>query len=199
MFVSPVTLCADPPLVPKHLVDGTLSEDFETLLTGGHPNSLGRTIEVVDTVLSTPNRIEELFNCYQSADEVVRLRVSNALRRVQAERPDLLLPLIDRLINEISRLDQPSAQWTLPKLFERAESQMSATQRAAALKIVKRNLAEHDDWIVLNNSMDYLVRLASNEDALRDWMIPHLTRHAADSRKSVASRATKALARFGKS
>ena len=75
------------------------------MLTGGHPNSLGRTIEVVDGVLVDPQRMTELFNCYQSEDEVVRLRVSNALRRVQAERPDLLIPFIDRLIEEIGQLD----------------------------------------------------------------------------------------------
>lgn len=170
-----------------------MTERFEDMLTGGHPNSLGRTIEVVDAVLGDDARMEELFNCYQSADEVVRLRVSNALRRVQAERPDLLVPLMDRLIGEIAHLDQASAQWTLPKLFEGAEAEMSNAQKQAALDIVKRNLAEHDDWIVLNNSMDYLTRLAVKDDGLAAWMLPHLTRLKDDPRKSVASRATKAL------
>ena len=43
------------------------------MLTGGHPNSLGRTIEVVETVLADEARMEELFGCYGSVDEVVRL------------------------------------------------------------------------------------------------------------------------------
>lgn len=170
-----------------------MSETFEEKLTGGHPNSLGRTVEVVDIVLAKPARMADLFACYKSADEVVRLRVSNALRRVQAERPDLLLPYIDRLIAEIGELDQPSAQWTLPKLFERAEPDMTPAQRAAALEIVTRNLATHDDWIVLNNSIEYLARLARSDAPLRDWLLPHLRRCAKDSRKSVARRAAKAL------
>ncbi len=173
-----------------------MNELFEDMLTGGHPNSLGRTIEVVDAVLADDSRMNELFNCYQSEDEVVRLRVSNALRRVQAERPDLLLPLVDRLIDEIAHLNQPSAQWTLPKLFEGAEAEMSDAQRLDALSIVKRNLAQHDDWIVLNNSMDYLTRLALKDADLRGWMGPHLQRLKDDPRKSVASRATKALNRL---
>ena len=109
--------------------DAAVSERFEDMLTGGHPNSLGRTIEVVEAVLADEARMEELFGCYGSADEVVRLRVSNAMRRVQAERPDLIVPFIDRLIEEIGALDQASAQWTLPKLFEGAEGEMSEGQK----------------------------------------------------------------------
>jgi hypothetical protein len=37
------------------------SESFEEMLTGGHPNSLGRTIEVVDIVLSNPARLSDLY------------------------------------------------------------------------------------------------------------------------------------------
>ncbi|GAB4243341.1 MAG: hypothetical protein Tsb0034_21160 [Ekhidna sp.] len=56
-------------------------KNFEARLSGGHPNSLGNTIEVVDAVLADPSNFEELFDCYQSDDEVVRLRVSNAMKR----------------------------------------------------------------------------------------------------------------------
>ena len=172
-----------------------MSETFEDMLTGGHPNSLGCTIEVVETVLDDVDRMAELFQCYSSADEIVRLRVSNAMRRVQSERPDLIQPYVDRLIEEIGALDQPSAQWTLPKLFERAD--LTTDQAAKALAIVKRNLAEHGDWIVLNNSIDYLVPLAVRDRSLRDWIIPHLERHSRDQRKSVRSRALKGLKRLG--
>ena len=170
-----------------------MSDAFEAMLTGGHPNSLGRTIEVVDTVLADEGRIEELFLCYRSDDEVVRLRVSNAMRRVQAERPDLVSAYVDRLIDEIGALDQASAQWTLPKLFEGAAADMTADQHARAEALVKRNLAAHDDWIVLNNSIEYLGARAKTDDALLAWLTPHLERLSEDARKSVAGRAKKWL------
>ena len=173
-----------------------MTERFEDMLTGGHPNSLGRTIEVVDCVLANDTRMQELFDCYQSADEVVRLRVSNAMRRVQAERPDLIYPFIDRLIVEIGALNQASAQWTLPKLFAGAEEQMSKPQKDAALALVKRNLAQHNDWIVLNNSLEYLATLATRDPELKAWLRPHLERLAAEPRKSVARRAQKALTKL---
>lgn len=173
-----------------------MTEDFEAMLSGGHHNSLGRTIEVVETVFVNPDRFDELYLCYRSQDELVRLRVSNAMRRVEAERHDLLVPYIDSFIEEIGALDQPSAQWTLAKLFEALRPDMTAAQEAGALAIMKRNLAEHDDWIVLNNSMEALFAWSGSDPDLRQWLRPHLERLTSDKRKSVAARAKKLMARM---
>ncbi|MEM9010211.1 MAG: hypothetical protein AAGE18_03220 [Pseudomonadota bacterium] len=174
-----------------------MSESLESMLTGGHPNSLGRTIEVVELVLAHPDRFDELFRCYRSADEVVRLRTSNAMKRVEAERHDLLVLYIDRFIGEIGALDQASAQWTLAQLFDRLSADMDAEQRAAALAIMQRNLTEHDDWIVLNATTETLAGWAKDDAGLADWLRPHLERLSRDSRKSVASRVAKKLRALG--
>ena len=173
-----------------------MSEPFEAMLTGGHPNSLGRTVEVVDQVLANPARFEELFACYTSPDEVVRLRVSSAMKRIEPERRDLIMTYMDRFIEEIGALDQASAQWTIAQLFQRTRQELSPDQKSRALAIMKRNLAEHEDWIVLNISMDVLAEWAADDAQLREWMVPHVQRHAKDKRKSVAARATKLLARL---
>ncbi len=166
------------------------------MLTGGHPNSLGRTVDVVDAVLAAPERFEELFGCYRSADEVVRLRTSSAMKRVEAERHDMLVPYIDRFIGEIGELDQASAQWTLAQLFQRLAGDFTGLQRKGALKILQRNIAEHGDWIVLNTTMETLGDWAGADAALKKWLRPHLKRLAGDARKSVAGRARKLLARL---
>ena len=75
--------------------------NFEKLLTGGHPNSLGNTIEVVNTILKDKKRLKDLYNCYFSEDEVVRLRVSNAMKRICAEQEAWLVPYIDKFQSEI--------------------------------------------------------------------------------------------------
>ena len=170
---------------------------FESMLTGGHPNSLGRTIEVVQAVLEEPTRFDELFQCYDSDDEVVRLRTSNAMKRVHAEQPDLLLPYIDRFLSQIGELDQPSAQWTLAQLFARLEAELSPAQKGAAMEIMKRNLAHHQDWIVLNTTIETLSSWASDDKGLGEWLRPHLERLANDPRKSVSKRAVKALKALG--
>ena len=163
------------------------------MLSGGHPNSLGRTIEVVDTVLAEPKRFDELFGCYRSTDPVVRLRTSNALKRIEEARHDLLRPYIDRLIDDIGDLDQASARWTLAQLFKKLADDMSADQKSAAKSIMQRNLATESDWIVLNMTIETLSSWAGEDDELAIWLRPHLERIAGDPRKSVSAKATKKL------
>jgi hypothetical protein len=167
------------------------SESFEEMLTGGHPNSLGRTIEVVDLVLADYTRLSDLYNCYFSADEIVRLRTSNAIKRISLENPEWLIPYIDKLISEISKINQPSAQWTLANLFQTLSVLMSASQRNRAKKVLQKNLETYTDWIVLNNTMDTLSKWAKEDSILEEWLLPHLERLVQDPRKSVSGRAKK--------
>ena len=167
--------------------------NFATMLTGGHANSLGRTIEVVDAVLADRSKLEELYSCYFSADEVVRLRTSNAMKRVARERPDWLIPYLDRLIDVIAGINQASTQWTLANLFELLAADMTPAQHQKAKKILMHNLESHNDWIVLNNTMQTLASWSATDTELKAWLIPHLQRLSSDSRKSVAGRAKKLL------
>ena len=92
--------------------------NFEQRFTGGHPNSLGNTVEIVEEVLKDNHLFDELFNCYFSEDEVVRLRTSNAMKRVCKVKKELLPPYLDRFLTEISQIDQASTQWTLSNYLE---------------------------------------------------------------------------------
>lgn len=166
---------------------------FREMLSGGHPNSLGRTDEVVELVLQNETRFAELFNCYASSDEVVRLRTSSAMKRIEAARHDLLIPYIDRLIEDVGTFDQASAQWTLAQLFHRLRNDMAPRQHEKALARMKTNLESHNDWIVLNWTIETLAEWATEDTELRTWLRPHLVRLANDTRKSVAKRAAKKL------
>jgi hypothetical protein len=171
-------------------------QQFETRLSGGHHNSLGNTIEVVESVLADPSRFEELFNCYFSDDEVVRLRTSSALKRICKANKSLLLPYIDRLLNDISQINQASTQWTLAQLFDLLKEDMTISQREQAKIIMQVNLEEHQDWIVLNTSMETLMNWAKENTDLRVWLVPQLQRLRGDKRKSVSKRANKFLAKL---
>ena len=159
------------------------------MLAGGHPNSLGRTLEVVDAVLTDERRLDDLLDCYRSRDEVVRLRTSNALKRVTIEHPDWTVRRMDRIQGEVAAIDQASTQWTLALLFDLTWDLLDAARRGRALALMRRNLAQHDDWIVLNNSIKVLLK----RDPDREGLHPHLERLAGDGRKSVANNARKAL------
>ena len=166
------------------------------MLSGGHPNSLGRTLEVVDVVLADRSRLDDLYRCYFSDDEVVRLRVSSAMKRVTIEHPEWTMDYIDGLQSEIAAIDQASTQWTLALLFDLMRDLLSPTQRARAVEIMHSNLEHHTDWIVLNNSMKVLGAWSQTDDELAESLLPHARRLARDERKSVASNARKLLARL---
>jgi hypothetical protein len=166
---------------------------FAVILSGGHSNSLGRTVEVVEMVLADPAQFEQLYQCYFDGDEVVRLRTSNAVKRLWRERADLVLPYLDHFLNEIAQIDQPSTRWTLAQMFHELDAHLTPTQRAQAVEAVKLSLLKCDDWIVINQSLEALAGWAKTDPDLRAWLTPHLQRFAQDRRKSIASKASRWL------
>lgn len=173
-----------------------MKNEFEERLKGGHPNSLGNTVEVVEEVLSDKNRFDELFNCYYSDDEIVRLRTSSAMKRICLADQSILLPYLDKIIYDISKINQASTQWTLAILFELLEKKMSSKQILRAKEIMKNNIENHNDWIVLIQSMNTLVLWSKNDQELQKWIIPQLERLKEDKRKSVSNKAKKFLAKI---
>ena len=171
-------------------------QNIETILKGGHPNSLGNTIEVVEMVLKNPGRLEELYLCYFSDDEVVRMRVSNAIKRITKEKEQLVIPYLDRFLGEISDIDQASAKLTLAQLFLMLESHMTSHQFKRAKQILLKNLNESDDWIVLNRTMETLSVWALGDEDLKVSIMPRLKQLKKDPRKSVYAKASKKLAQL---
>jgi len=171
-------------------------ELFTDMLTGRHPNSLGRTVEVVEAVFAAPERIKELFQCYYSADEVVRMRTSNAMKRICKERKEILIPEIDRILEILPGINQASAQWTLAQLSNMMDKDMTKKQLAKAREILKDNLIHSNDWIVLNLTMEVLTKWSGKDRVLSKWLFPYLEKLSQDKRKSVSKRANKLLETF---
>ena len=73
---------------------------------------------------------------------------------------------------------------------------MSPEQYQRALKLLKHNLSKHEDWIVLNNTMETLGEWAGSDRSIKKWLLPQLQRLSGDRRKSVAKRAHKLLTTF---
>jgi hypothetical protein len=166
-------------------------EPFGFMLAGGHPNSLGRTIEVAQTVLADITRLDELVNCYKSPDEVVRLRVSNAVKRVFVERPEMFSNYAEDFLGWISDIDQASTKWTLAQLFLLYRKQLSPEQTARAKAVVVRNLLTHDDWIVLNMCMKTCAMWAAGDPDMAAKIQSRVDLLCHDGRKTVAKEAGK--------
>ena len=166
---------------------------YEGLLSGGHPNSLGNTVEVVTAVGSNPDLLAELIQTYGSDDPVVRLRVSSALKRVAHDHPVMVHAALASIMAWVKQIDQPSAWWSLSQLFHALKELLSEGERAEALELMKAVLTSHDDWIVINQTMGTLGEWARSDDELRRWLLPVLEHFTHESRISISKRARRYL------
>ena len=80
------------------------------------------------------------------------------MKRICKEKKTILIPYIDRFLTDIAQVDQASTQWTLAQLFAVLEKDMTENQIGQTKKIMKNNLSNHYDWIVLNNTIDTLTK-----------------------------------------
>tara|TARA_B100000676_G_C17872529_1_gene729432 strand:- start:172 stop:648 length:477 start_codon:yes stop_codon:yes gene_type:complete len=153
---------------------------------------------VVEEVLKQPKRFKQLFDCYLSDDELVRLRTSNAMKCVARENTALLVPYLDAMLDDISKIPQPLVRWTPAQLFVLLTEHMSKPQLVRAKKILKRNLASGSDWTVLTQTMVTLTDWSESDPVLRRWLKPVLEKLCDDERKSVSSKAQKSLTKVTK-
>lgn len=168
-----------------------MTEEFVDILRGGHPNSLGRTGEVVDLVLTDEARLAALFATINDPDEVVRLRVGDALEKICRDKPEWFVPHVDLLLDDIGQIDQPSVQWHVAQMLDHLRCRLSPGQQRCATELLQRNLATSTDWIVLNVTMDVLVAWSAGDRSLTAWLAPELERLQHDRRTSVARRASR--------
>lgn len=161
------------------------------MLEGGHPNSLGRTEEVVAAVLADRGRLEELWATMASTDEVVRLRAGDALEKVCRAQPGWLLPQVERLLGDVGQIEQPSVQWHVAQMLHHLRGDLSEEQARRATGLLQRNLSTSTDWIVLNVTMDVLTHWVGGDPGLAGWLAPELERLGGDPRRSVARRAAR--------
>jgi hypothetical protein len=148
---------------------------------------------VVDLVLAEPARLAELFAAINDSDEVVRLRVGDALEKVCRGQPEWFLPYVDRLLDDIGQIEQPSVQWHVAQMLHQLRGGLSEDQARRSTELLQRNLATSSDWIVLNVTMDILAGWAQHDADLATWLVPELARLQNDPRRSVAKRATRRI------
>ena len=184
---------ADPSSATPTYDDG-VPESFAEILKGGYPNSLGRTREVVGMVLAERARLEEMFATMADPDEVVRLRVGDALEKICREQPGWFVAHIERLLGDLGQITQPSVRWHVAQMLHRLRTNLSEDQARRATGLLQRNLTTSTDWIVLNVTMDVLTEWAHQDPPLTGWLRLELERLRKDDRKSVAKRAAKRLA-----
>jgi hypothetical protein len=165
--------------------------NIEKNLSIGNPRTLGKTSEIVKYVLANKNKLEELFLCLFSSNEIVRMRAADALEKICREQSVWFEPFIDRLLYEVSLIEQNSVQWHLAQML--GELSLSEPQRKKALKILGSNLISSKDWLVLNFSIDTYAKLFKQNTAEEKAFFLLLDRHKDSVHRTVSKKVQKLL------
>jgi hypothetical protein len=163
------------------------------MLRGGDHRSIGRADEVVDIVLSSPGRFDEVFNGILSDDSLIRMRCADAAEKIARERPDLLAPFKGRLIMEVSLIDQQEVQWHLVQMM--AYIEYTDEETATVVRIL-RGLLSSKSRIVVVSSLDTLTELATRDASLRESVIKDIENAMENGAPSVKSRGKRLLGRL---
>lgn len=165
-------------------------------MVGEHRNSLGRSGELVELLKHDPARIDELFACISDDDAWVRMRAVDAFEKVVAAQPQVGLPFVDRILDDLARREQPSIQWHVAQLI--AELDLTAPQRQQAVAWLEQRVATVDvDWIVASNAMKTLVTLCRSGYVAADELRPLFEVQLSHASAAVRRNAGKALLQLG--
>jgi len=165
-------------------------ESFEEILTvGGHSNSLGRAIEVLQTVQGNHARLDELFSCISADDAWVRMRAIDTFEKLVKDKPELAQPYLSSIFSQLTKSEQPSIQWHVAQIF--AEVALSDAERNEAVKWLKQRIKSTDvDWIVSVNVMKTLLSFCKQKYISAGELEPLFKTQATHSSKSVRKKAT---------
>ncbi|MGV8026322.1 MAG: hypothetical protein AB2L18_07190 [Anaerolineaceae bacterium] len=91
------------------------------MLAGGDHRSIGRANEVVRIILQQPEKFNDLFQGFYDSDPIIMMRTADAVEKITADKPDLLVPYKQELIDLIEKTGQMEVQWHLTQILPRLQ------------------------------------------------------------------------------
>ena len=170
-----------------------MSQIFGKLI-GGDLRSIGRAEEVVQDILQDPTLFGEVFEGLLDDDPRVRMRSADALEKVSSRHPEYLQPFKNRLINEISKIEQQEVRWHVAQMFSYLE--VSRTERDEIVRILLFYLDADRSRIVKVCSIQTLADLAERDESIRPTIVRRLREVIASGSPAMANRAQKLLPRL---
>lgn len=132
-------------------------------LTGGDRRSVGQAAEVAAEVLADEGLMEELFAGLLFDDVILRSRATHALMRVTMQRPELVQPYKERILEEVAPLDQWEVREQICKILPRLN--LSARDIGKVLRIYQDYLEDRHS-IVKTCAMQGMVDLTLHDPSL---------------------------------
>lgn len=164
-------------------------------LSGGDFRSIGRSEEVVKTVLADPKLFAVLMGGLTTDDALIRMRAADAAEKVTAQHPAWLAPYKKYLVNKVAKIEQQEVRWHLALMFPRLE--LTRAERTRVASILKTWL-DDKSRIVQTFSLQALSDLSKQDPSLRSEVKRLIEEKIQSGPPSVKSRGKKLLKEFSK-
>ncbi|MFQ5572425.1 MAG: hypothetical protein ACE5G0_22350 [Rhodothermales bacterium] len=166
---------------------------FLDTLAEGDRRSRGHVEEVIAQILAAPAQFGELVDAMLHPDLVIRSRAAHCADRITAQRPDLLQPHKQVLLEYIAEVEQWEVRAMVCRMLPRLH--LDADDRKAALTIARGYLRDKSS-IVRTFAMQALVDLAEADPELRDEVLPVIEKLTRTGTPAMRSRGRKLLKRL---
>ena len=137
-------------------------------LWGGDRRSIGRSNEVISRALRNPSLFPILFSGLYSDNEILRMRVADAMEKVTTQRPDLLSPFRAAMLRDVARIAQQEVRWHLAQMLSRLR--LTPHEGRTAVQSLRTFLQDRSS-IVKTSSMQALADIARRDTGLRGEVI----------------------------
>ena len=159
-------------------------------LATGTTRNLGCANEVAREALHKPALVEQLVDALNDEHTVVAHRAANALKKVQHNKPELLVPFTKRILQHTLATEHMHTRWSLTIIL--GELPLCGRDKALAVDLMFEALSSRSA-LQRTFALQALTNFAQNDAALRIRVQPVLQRALTDSSAAIRARARKLM------
>jgi len=159
-------------------------------LASGPPRGLGCANAIVAEALHSSDVLAELVAAAQDKRAVVAIRAANALKKVQQERPNLLVPFTKKILRSALECEELRARWNLTRVVGLLP--LRGRDRALAIELMFEALRS-ESGLLRTFGMQGLVDFSAEDVALRTRVRPIVEEFAENGTAAMRARARKLL------
>ena len=159
-------------------------------LSLGTTRDLGPTNEIAREALRNHALIAQLIDALDDERLVVPHRASNALKKIQRSRPELLHPFAKRILKKALATEHMHTRWNLTIIL--GELPLRGRDKSLAVDLMFEALASRSA-LQRVFALQALANYAQDDPALRKRVLPILKRALTDSSAAIRARTRKLL------
>ncbi len=146
---------------------------------------------MVQDILNKPTLFIKVFKGITDNDPLIRMRSADVIEKVSARHPDYLQPFKEKMINEVSKIEQQEVRWHLAQMFSYIK--LNKKERDAVIKILLFYIENDKSKIVKTFSIQTLADFAERDVSIRPQVINIIEKVMKKGSPAIVNRGRKLL------